>query len=208
MAKTFQITAPDGHVLEITGPDDATEEQAIAIAQQRYKPVTPSLMDSRRAASASEANQNRPDFEKPGYAPLKTVLDAPLDVGIGIERGLGLDPMRPISSIPDALRNLGADGGNGILGAVKKAVYDNPVGAVQRGGQAIREQNLPGAAQSVGEGVAAIAPLVAGSTRVLGKVPPSVAKATLVKALEGAGLYGGYKAVDKGWETLKNFFGF
>src|SRR5262249_45103080 len=38
MSQKFQITAPDGHVLEITGPDNATPEQAIAQAQALYHP--------------------------------------------------------------------------------------------------------------------------------------------------------------------------
>ena len=38
MAKTFHVTAPDGHTLEVTGPDDATEEQAIRQAQGMYQP--------------------------------------------------------------------------------------------------------------------------------------------------------------------------
>ena len=38
MSRVFHVTAPDGHTLEITGPPDATEEQAIAQAQAQYKP--------------------------------------------------------------------------------------------------------------------------------------------------------------------------
>lgn len=38
MPKTFHVTAPDGHTLEITGPDDATEDQALQQAQSLYQP--------------------------------------------------------------------------------------------------------------------------------------------------------------------------
>ncbi len=41
MAKTFRITAPDGHVLKITGPDDATEDDALDMAQRMYQPRPP-----------------------------------------------------------------------------------------------------------------------------------------------------------------------
>ncbi len=52
MAKTFEITAPDGHVLEVTGPDDATEEQALAQAQKLYQPKT--------AGSSNPTEQPKP----------------------------------------------------------------------------------------------------------------------------------------------------
>ncbi len=55
MPKKFQVTAPDGHVLEITGPDDATEEQAIAQAQQLYKPqesAAPAATPPQRSAES------------------------------------------------------------------------------------------------------------------------------------------------------------
>lgn len=35
---TYEITAPDGKVLEITAPDGATQEQVLAYAQAQYKP--------------------------------------------------------------------------------------------------------------------------------------------------------------------------
>ncbi len=41
MSKVFHVTAPDGHTVEVTGPDDATEEQAIQQAQQQYKSGAP-----------------------------------------------------------------------------------------------------------------------------------------------------------------------
>jgi hypothetical protein len=34
----FDVTAPDGKIVEVTAPEGATEEQAIAYAQQQYKP--------------------------------------------------------------------------------------------------------------------------------------------------------------------------
>ena len=37
MAKTFEITAPDGKTYEVSGPDDATPEQALAQVQAKYK---------------------------------------------------------------------------------------------------------------------------------------------------------------------------
>src|SRR4249919_2767601 len=38
MAK-YRITAPDGNTYEINAPDDATEDQVMAYAQQNYKPA-------------------------------------------------------------------------------------------------------------------------------------------------------------------------
>lgn len=35
---TFHVTAPDGHVLEITGPEGSTQDQAIEQAKKQYQP--------------------------------------------------------------------------------------------------------------------------------------------------------------------------
>lgn len=40
MAKTYEITAPDGKVYEVTAPDNATQDQVLAYAKQNYQPKT------------------------------------------------------------------------------------------------------------------------------------------------------------------------
>lgn len=48
---TYEITAPDGKVLEITAPEGATQEQVLAYAQAQYKP-------SQRAPAAPQEAPN------------------------------------------------------------------------------------------------------------------------------------------------------
>src|SRR5258706_14300436 len=58
--------------------------------------MSSTLIESRRAASKSEFERNKPYFEKPGGA---NAYEMALDFGQGVEKTLGLDPAHPIKSI-------------------------------------------------------------------------------------------------------------
>lgn len=173
------LDADLGHAVKAKHPEDYSD-----FADSKAPPAD-TLLSSRQAASHSEFEANKPAFEKPGGEPfVKSVLDAPLDVGIGIEKALGLDPMHPIRSTPGAIGGLihgllkmgGAEGPMGQLDAVKGLVAA-PARAVKAGGEAIREGNFPAAAQAVGEGYVSGKPAadIVGGLANLSK--PLVAKA-------------------------------
>lgn len=52
---TYQVTAPDGHVLKIDAPDGTSQDQVLAYVQQNYKPPTPQPSAQDRASAAGEA---------------------------------------------------------------------------------------------------------------------------------------------------------
>lgn len=53
MAK-YRITAPDGQVYSITAPDDATEEQVLAYAQQQFAQPKPAAQPAQQPAGADD----------------------------------------------------------------------------------------------------------------------------------------------------------
>src|SRR4249919_1505902 len=58
MAK-YRITAPDGNTYEINAPDDATEDQVMAYAQQNYKPAAKPSNSANNSDSAGLITGNR-----------------------------------------------------------------------------------------------------------------------------------------------------
>lgn len=56
---TYEITAPDGKVLEITAPDGATQEQVLAYAQAQYKPGGASFAGVRGGVQSTESRAER-----------------------------------------------------------------------------------------------------------------------------------------------------
>lgn len=87
----FQVTSPEGHVLEIEAPEGATEQDAIAYAQQNYKP--------------QEANRTA---DKPGYVQDvgNSILFRGIPEGVAASTtgGLGLNATHLIA---DATRAIG-----------------------------------------------------------------------------------------------------
>lgn len=58
---TYEITAPDGKVLEITAPEGATQEQVLAYAQQSYQAQPKQrTMEERYAAAGIDPNEYSP----------------------------------------------------------------------------------------------------------------------------------------------------
>lgn len=102
-----------------------------------------------------------PEFSKPlneqsAGSALKTVLDIPLDLGAGAERVFGIDPIRPIASIPEAARNVGTGLVRAATSPLETAANlgSSFMDTVHAGGNALRRGDLPAAAQSVGSGAA------------------------------------------------------
>lgn len=60
---TFEITAPDGSVYQITAPDDATEEQVLAYAQQQFAESQPAPKGQLQAGNIDL--NNRPVVRNP-----------------------------------------------------------------------------------------------------------------------------------------------
>lgn len=141
----------------------------------------PSLLSSRVAASRNAFDANLPPESKIENAGLKTVLDAPLDFGIGLEKAVGLDPMRPIASIPAALSGAASGLGNLVTHPIETAknIGGSLMDAVKRGSAAVDAGNIPEAFQSAGEMYGMAKPVTEGIGAVADKVIPSTARAGL-----------------------------
>lgn len=108
MAK-YRITAPDGNAYEVTAPDDATEEQVLAYAQQNYQ--QPASFDSvqsstssteqRSAAAAAPAdpNEGMSGFDKAAAGFGKSIVDT----GRGLAQ-LGVDFVNAPATITRRIR--------------------------------------------------------------------------------------------------------
>jgi hypothetical protein len=170
-----KVNGPDGNTYHF--PEGTTKEKAIAYFKKKgigvkspgNSPKIDTLLASRKAASASEAEQNRPEFEKPAPlfsgAGIKAALSAPLDVAIGAERALGLDPMHPVASAPAAIEGIGTGFYNSLAHPINtiKGLATSFGSAAGREAQALRQGNLPAAAQSAGEGAVAFTGLAEGT---------------------------------------------
>lgn len=110
-----------------------------------------------------------------GTAPsLKTFLDVPLDIGVGIEQASGIDPMHPITSLPSAAKGV-ATGIYNLATSPVQTLRNMVSGlgeAVTSGGQAIRSGNVPEAAQAVGRGF-----VIGEAAKGLGQAGASLARA-------------------------------
>lgn len=67
MMATYELTSPDGHVFQVTAPDDATQDQVMAYFQNSYRagdvpdvekaaPSTKKLMNSPQGNDAGDGN--------------------------------------------------------------------------------------------------------------------------------------------------------
>jgi hypothetical protein len=114
----------------------------------------------RRAIAHAQYLSNLPSFSRPENYP---AWQAPLDLAIGAEQMLGIDPMRPIATTPGAIKNLWQNlmqfgniqtdpGGTKSIPAMWEAIKRTATAA----NRARQEQNLPEMYQSLGQfGVAA-----------------------------------------------------
>ena len=57
MSKKFHVTAPDGSVIEVTGPDDATVEQAIEYAKSFKSGLDKSMLEPKGAQPEDVAHR-------------------------------------------------------------------------------------------------------------------------------------------------------
>lgn len=71
MAK-YRITGPDGHQYEVTAPDDATQEQVLAYAQQNYRPQQPADFSGVTARTESTEQRVAPAANQSDFARLIT----------------------------------------------------------------------------------------------------------------------------------------
>lgn len=117
-----------------------------------------------------------PPVEAEGQRPsLKSFLDIPLDIGVGVEQSFGIDPMHPLDSLPSPKTKL-----LDLIKAVPQGIVNIPSGigeAIMSGGRALREGNVPEAAQAVGRGAAlggiakgGISTAIEGATRGAGAI--------------------------------------
>jgi hypothetical protein len=165
MPKTFHVTAPDGHTLEITGPDDATPEQAVAQAQQLYKPGKSSLQQSREAASHGEFINNLPPADTGSLS---------RDYALGSLEGLGVDPSSPVigtaKNLASGAYNLVRHPIDTVTGAVSTAasipgqISNIRAGTVQPGQEGQAAENL-------GKAVAPTAAVATDAVRRVGSIP-------------------------------------
>jgi hypothetical protein len=160
----LDIEMPDGTVVE--GVPKGTSKSIVMARYQKMKgsakPPAPSddVMAARKKESTAAFEKNRPAFEGPG---LKTALDIPLDIATGVEQASGLDPMHPISTLPNAARGFLDTMGQVLSGKgpqVGMQMLQSAGQAVHQGGEALRQRNIPEAMQAAGRGYAAVAPIV------------------------------------------------
>jgi hypothetical protein len=78
MPTVYKVQAPDGRILKIEGPDDASQDQIMLAAQEIYS----GLPERSVEAEAVEQPEEKP-FGVAEYA------QAPLELGKAVTRGLG-----------------------------------------------------------------------------------------------------------------------
>ncbi len=125
MAKTFEVTAPDGHVLEVTGPDDATQEQALAQAQKLYQPKAASAPAADTRASQE---QGKPWVSptNPLYPAAEGIREAAHMVGNQLQGA-----PQAITGIPSTISNTGSALYDMITGKGTGKAQEMVKGAVQ-----------------------------------------------------------------------------
>ncbi len=167
MTVKFHVTAPDGHTLEIEGPDGATQEQAIAEAQRQYSPP-PTTADKIQRAQAGMASQDESPVLRSGHA-----TSEGLDMAMG-QTGKFLGGVAgAVTGIPGGIYDTlkAAAQGKGtvkdIVGGASKMVHSalDPVsdaisGVTGYGGMPTDEQfanDAKTAGSTVGQGAVALA---------------------------------------------------
>lgn len=141
---TYEITAPDGKVLEITAPEGATQDQVLAYAQAQYKPQKADFAGVRGGSLSTE-----PRAERDSSGRLT-------DFGrrVQAQRVADRDTYSPTSSF----------GGN-MLAGIGKSFVDTATGVRQAatdamgrtatiGSVLLNRSGLDGAARAVASGVA------------------------------------------------------
>jgi hypothetical protein len=108
MAK-FRITAPDGNTYEITAPDDASEDDVLAYAQQNYQSAPKAGNDFSDVQTRVTTGRGASVRQKPKIPRTQAELDA--------ATGTNLDPSSGMSRFQQARAGFGkafADTGRGI----------------------------------------------------------------------------------------------
>lgn len=85
---TFIVTAPDGKKIRVTGPEGATQEQAVAMARKQYKPLgRGSKIPGVDAINASELGTSLlKEVVAGAYAPIGATIDAAKGKGFNLRR--------------------------------------------------------------------------------------------------------------------------
>jgi len=219
MPTTFHVTAPDGHVLEITGPEGSTQEQAIEQAKKQYQPKTippnpsntialvkppiPIGLQGPAPSRLSQAVTNLP------YSVVKSIGN----LASGPQMG---EPSRDSSGRLDLTAGL-----HPLINSVKQMSFDplidaavgDPVGAAQTvGGLTVggHKVGVPKAVSAVGQGLKVAAPdLISGGSQVVGgevlaKVPGMEWPARFGMGYPGARQIAA--GVRKGFQATKDAF--
>lgn len=194
---TFHVTAPDGHVLEITGPEGSTQEQAIEQAKKQYQPKnTEAPEDQPRTLKdfiTSPHGFIREGLGRAGRGVMDAIntpgLDSKLKGASEVVRGLGTAAIpaaipfavaNPLTSAAALAAGTGAqyvgEEGSKVLGAPPGAsalIGDVAgLGAGGLAGKGVSKLDLPSvprAASAVGKGLKVAAPdLIGGGSMIAG----------------------------------------
>ena len=131
---TYEITAPDGKVLEITAPDGATQEQVLAYAQAQYK--SPAAQEPASQPDPT-AGMSTMDKLRAGFA--KSFVDTARGA-----RQLGTTSLRNQTALAgNVLRGVGMDGAANFVGRQITAPLARQGAEIQRDVDQSRELDAP-----------------------------------------------------------------
>ncbi len=165
----YRITTPEGKTLEITAPEGATKEQALAYTQQNYKP------------------QAAPQTKQQKYESIRAKLEA--------NQGPSLNPTDGMSGPQKFFAGMGkslVDTGEGV-GQLFGLVPEQQIAARRQQDQALMDTGAGQFGNIVGQGLQIATPIPAGAaikaTSWAGKAAPYVG------AGARAGVFGGAQGV-------------
>lgn len=203
MAK-YRITGPDGHAYEVTAPDNATEEQVLAYAQQNYKPqqraATPDLPS---LAGNPTEGMGRGQKLAAGFA--KSFVDT----GAGLKQAATDSAQRHAGLLSGGLDAIGMDS---AAGAIARHV-GVPLARSQQAQQAEIDETRRMDAPLMSTGAGLTGNIVGQVTQIAAPVPGSaslrVAQGTsklgrLVHSGATAGAYGATQPVAAGESRAGN----
>jgi len=202
-----QIKPPPGYTAVDDDDNTITPPSGYSLVSPDAKTTTTpddSLIPSRKAASFSEAEANKPYTEQPSYL---NALSTPLYFGAGAEKAFGLDPMNPLAPITDPLMGKGTGKGMGLLGRYISPFYEagkayltgnvsegnkvlsglvtTPYNAAKASQASLEKGDLPSFAENAGEAYTTARPIaeagLKGSTALLGGKGPVEAGTDLAK---------------------------
>lgn len=110
----YRITAPDGHELELEGPEGASDEELIQVASEMYTPETPKSPDKRGTANMTIDNL--------GNA-VKGAVTGPVKGAWGLGEGLGEVAGYSIMGQPVAAAERGAQLVKDTVGGIAAPFY-------------------------------------------------------------------------------------